>query len=214
LRPVNKIRKIDPINPAPQVIKDAAAIIDRGGVVVIPTRCLYGLAADALNAVAVQRVFAIKKRAIDNPILVLIKSVDELPRMAVDIPLHARRIMEKFWPGLVTIVFEAQNDLPVELTAGTGKIGIRLPGHNIARAIARLTANPITGTSANLSGKAGCARVADLDAAIAEKADLIIDAGPLKGGVGSTLVDVTRNPPIILREGEVSTEDILTAAAS
>jgi L-threonylcarbamoyladenylate synthase len=214
LRIINNKKKIDPLHPDPQVIKDAAAIIDRGGVVIIPTRCLYGLAVDALNAAAVQRVFALKKRALDNPLLVLIKSVDQLPGMAVNIPVHACRIMERFWPGKVTLVFQAQNDLPVELTAGTGKIGIRLPGHDITRAVVRLTANPITGTSANLSGKAGCSRVTDLDPAIAENADLIIDAGPLKGGVGSTIVDVTCNPPIILREGEVSAEDILTVAAS
>lgn len=210
---IDKIYKIDPDNPAPEIIGMAAEIINSGGVVLVPTRCLYGLGADASNAAAIRKVFEIKNRPADNPILVLIKSTDALANLTVDIPGYARRIMNRFWPGKVTIVFRAKNDIPVELTAGTGKIGVRLPAQKIARALVRTCTNPITGTSANLSGHAGCSRVADLETQVAEKLDMILDAGPLKGGLGSTVVDVTSKSPIILREGEVAAGDILKAAA-
>ena len=211
---INTIYELDPNNPAPEVIGMAAGIINSGGVVLVPTRCLYGLGADAFNAAAVHKVFEIKNRPVDNPILVLIKSKEALDSLAVDIPAYARRIMDKFWPGKVTIVFQAKNNVPAELTAGTGKIGVRLPAQPIARSLVRACSNPITGTSANLSGNAGCFRVADLEAEVAKKLDMIIDAGPLKGGVGSTVIDVTHDPPLILREGEVSARDILKAAAT
>ncbi len=207
---INNIYELDPDNPAPDVIGMAAGIINSGGVVLVPTRCLYGLGADAFNVAAVHKVFEIKNRPVDNPILVLIKSKDELDRVAVNIPSYARRIMDKFWPGKVTIVFQAKNDVPAELTARTGKIGVRLPEQKISRALVRACSNPITGTSANLSGNAGCFRVADLEPKVAEKLDLIIDAGPLKGGVGSTVIDVTQESPVILREGEVPAGDILS----
>jgi L-threonylcarbamoyladenylate synthase len=171
---INNMYELDPDNPAPDVIGIAAGIVNSGGVVLVPTRCLYGLGADAFNVAAVHKVFEIKNRPVDNPILVLIKSKDELGR-----------------PGKVTIVFQAKNDVPAELTAGTGKIGVRLPEQKIAVALVRACSNPITGTSANLSGNAGRFRVADLEPKIAEKLDMIIDAGPLKGGVGSTVIDVT-----------------------
>jgi L-threonylcarbamoyladenylate synthase len=207
---INNIIELDPDNPAPEVIGMAAGIINSGGVVLVPTRCLYGLGADAFNAAAVHKVFEIKNRPVNNPILVLIKSTDELDRLAVNIPAYARRIMDKFWPGKVTIVFKAQKDVSALLTAGTGKIGVRLPEQKVARALVRTCSNPITGTSANLSGNAGCFRVADLEPKVAGKLDMIIDAGPLKGGVGSTVIDVTSDALKILREGEVMAEDILS----
>jgi len=210
LHNINNIYELDPHNPAPDVIGRAAGIINSGGVVLVPTRCLYGLGADAFNVAAVHKVFEIKNRPVYNPILVLINSKDELARVAVNIPAYARRIMDKFWPGKVTIVFQAKKDVPALLTAGTGKIGARLPAQKIASALVRACSNPITGTSANLSGNAGCSRVADLEPKVAERLDMIIDAGPLKGGVGSTVIDVTSDSPKILREGEVLTGDILS----
>ena len=211
---IDNIYEVDPDNPAPDVIGMAAWIITSGGVVLIPTRCLYGLGADAFNVAAVHKVFEIKNRPDDNPILVLIKSKVELGRLVVNIPPYAHRIMDEFWPGKVTVVFQAKNDVPAELTAGTGKIGVRLPEQKTARVLVRACSNPITGTSANLSGHAGCFRVADLDPRVAKKLDMIIDAGPLKGGVGSTVIDVTHDPPLILREGEVSARDILKSAVA
>ncbi len=179
-------------------------MIRRGGVVCFPTRCLYGLGADAFDRNAVERVFEIKKRSKAKPLLVLIPDRDVLPAIAQEVSPAAVRIMDKFWPGKVSLVFKAQKRVPDNLTAMTAKIGIRLPGHPVAAALAEKVGRPITGTSANLSGQPGCSRIEDLAAGVLECVDMILDAGPLKGGIGSTLVDVTQNPPLVLREGEVS----------
>lgn len=198
-----KIITVNPTDPDPNVISEAARVIKTGGVISFPTQYLYGLGADALNADAVNRVFGIKHRSYKKPILVLVKSLEDLERIVRSIPPVASRIMEKFWPGRITIIFEAKETLPVNLTAGTGKIGVRLPEHPVAAALVNSIGGPMTGTSANIAGNAGCSRISDLDPRIAEKLDLILDAGPLKGGIGSTVVDVTGEAPRILREGAV-----------
>lgn len=203
------IRKINPKEPEPQIIAEASAVIKKGGVVVFPTRCLYGLAADATNPDAVERIFEVKQRPQHNPIPVLIDSKNQLEKLVEKIPPYAEAIMAAFWPGRVTLVFAARNSLPVRLTAQTGKIGVRLAGHPVAAALAKQSECPISGTSANISGSPGCYRLPDLDAQIAGQVDLILDAGRLQGGVGSTVVDVTEEPPRILREGVVTTDQIL-----
>ena len=183
-------------------------MIRQGGVVVFPTRCLYGLGANAFDASAVKRVSLIKQRPADNPILTLIDSKQRLDELAASIPPTADALMKTFWPGQLTLVFEARKSLPQQLTAGSGKIGVRLPGHPVAYALAKLSDTAITGTSANVSGHPGCHQVKDLDDPIAGQVDLILDGGTLKGGVGSTVIDITQNPPQILREGQVTAEEI------
>jgi L-threonylcarbamoyladenylate synthase len=203
------IRKINPTTPQPEIIAEAAAVIKQGGVIAFPTRCLYGLGADAFNPDAVERMIQIKQRPDDKPILVLIDTRSRLESLVTHIPPAADAIMEAFWPGRVTLVFKARKMLAVQLTAHTGKIGVRLPGHPAASALVKHVKGPLTGTSANLSGRAGCHRAQDLEPKIAGQLDLILDAGSLMGGVGSTIVDVTVDPPRILREGQVTANDIL-----
>ena len=207
------IRKINAKRPAPEIIAEAAEAIKRGGVIAFPTRCLYGLGADAFDPEAVERIFKIKRRAEQNPILVLIDSKQQLDSLVMHIPPAADAIMKAFWPGRVTLIFEARNSLPDELTARTGKIGVRLPGHPAAFSLVKHVKGPITGTSANISGQPGCHRAKDLDSAIAEQLDFILDAGTLLGGLGSTVVDVTVDPPRVLREGQVTAKDILDRVA-
>ena len=202
------IRRIHPENPQPEFILQAAEIVKSGGVVVFPTRCLYGIGTDALRRQAVQRVFAIKQRSEQNPILVLIDHPGQLEQLAKRIPDAAARLMERFWPGRITLLLEARDNLPDNLTAHTGKIGVRMPGHAVALALVRSVSGPITGTSANLSGRPGCHRIDDLDAQIVDQTDLILDAGRLKGGIGSTVVDVTDERLQIIRQGEISAEEI------
>ena len=203
-----KIRKISPIAPEPGLIKEAAAIIKKGGVVVFPTRGLYGLGADALDPDAVEKIIKIKQRPADNPILVLIYSRRQLDSLVKNISPAAAAIMDAFWPGRVTLVFDACDSLSNRLTARSGKIGVRLAGHPVAAALVRQVGRPVTGTSANLSGRPGCHQVQYLDPPVAEQVDLILDAGVLEGGAGSTVVDVTIDPPKILREGQVPVDDI------
>jgi L-threonylcarbamoyladenylate synthase len=203
------IIKIAPANPAPAAINKAAAIVKAGGVIAFPTRCLYGLGADAFNTEAVERIFRIKQRSFHNPILILIDQLNRLDRLVSEVSPVAVRIMDHFWPGRITLVFRAGEAVPSYLTAGTGKIGIRLPDQPVAAALVKALQTPLTGTSANLSGRPGCRRIEDLEFQIAGKLDLILDAGSLKGGRGSTVVDVTAAKPEILREGEISTAEIM-----
>jgi L-threonylcarbamoyladenylate synthase len=203
------IRKINAQKPEPEIIAEAAAVIRQGGVLAFPTRCLYGLGADAFNPAVVERVIHMKQRSEQNPILVLIDAKAQLKSLVKHIPPAADAIMNAFWPGRVTLVFEAHNTLPDQLTARTGKIGVRLPGHPVAFALVKHMKTPLTGTSANISGQPGCYRAQDLDPTIAGQLGLILDAGPLIGGIGSTVVDVTVTPPQILREGAVTTEEVL-----
>ena len=207
------IRKINSQKPEPEIIAEAAAIIKKGGVVVFPTRCLYGLGADALDPHAVEKIIKIKQRPADNPILVLIHCRRQLDSLVANITPKAVAIMDTFWPGRVTLVFEAGDTLSNRLTAHTGKIGVRLAGHPVASALIKQVGSPVTGTSANLSGKPGCRQIQYLDPPIAKRVDLVLDAGMLEGGVGSTVVDVTEDRPQILREGQVTAEQILRILA-
>lgn len=203
-----KTIKVHPQNPQPDFINQAARIIKNGGIAAFPTRYLYGLGADALNPDAVDRIYAIKKRSHRKPISVLIQRQEDLFGLVKNITASALQITNHFWPGDITIILEALDTLPQNLTAGSGKIGIRLPQHPVAVALVKAVQNPITATSANLADQKGCYRIDDLDPLIAERVDIILDAGPLKGGVGSTVVDVTVDPPVILREGAVAAKDI------
>jgi len=205
-----KIHRINPENPDPDMIQEASEIIRKGGVVGFPTRCLYGLGADAFNPDAVDRIFQIKQRPVEKPILILIDSPSQLERLVTHISGFANVIMKRFWPGRVTLVFDASAEVPDTLTAGTGKIGIRLAAHPVAAALARAIQGPITGTSANISGCPGCYQIEDLQPAVTEQLDLILDTGPLRGGRGSTVVDVSGDIPRVLREGAVSKRDILS----
>jgi L-threonylcarbamoyladenylate synthase len=116
--------------------------------------------------------------------------------------------MEAFWPGRLTIVFKARPEVPGNVTAGTGKIGIRIPEHPVAVTLVAALDRPLTGTSANLSGDPGADCIGDLSSKIITGVDLVIDSGKLKGGIGSTVVDVTTTPPTIIREGEVSKDEL------
>ena len=204
-----KVYNINREHPEPEFIQSAGTVIKEGGIIVFPTRCLYGLGADAFKADAVDRVFKIKQRPTQKPILILIEQRVQLERLVSHPSSAAFCIMDYFWPGKVTLVFKAGDAVPRHLTAGTGKIGIRLTGHPVAAALIRSLGRPITGTSANLSGESGCRRLGDLKPQLTRQLDAALDAGPLKGGTGSTVVDVTGDIPRILREGEISATELM-----
>jgi len=204
----DRIRRIDPNRPEAAIIQEAADAIAAGKVVVFPTRCLYGLGADAFDRDAVEKVFALKQRPENKPVLVLIRNRQEVSRLTAGVSEAAGKLMDEIWPGDLTLVFSARPEVPEILTAGTGKIGIRLPGHPVAAALVQTAGRPITGTSANLAGLPGAARIQDLPDEIADHVELILDAGPLKGGVGSIVVDVTVAPPRVLREGTVPASEL------
>ncbi len=203
-----EILSVDPQSPDPEVIRKAATTIKQGGLVVFPTSTFYGIGALAADAKAVDRVFHVKGRDLHKPLLVLIASMTDLSSLVRSIPEGATRLMQAFWPGGITLVFDAADSLPANLTGYTATIGIRLAHHPVASALVKAVGSPITGTSANLSGQAGCAAVADLNPEIGDQVELVLDAGKLTGRKGSTVVDVTVTPPKILREGVITAETI------
>jgi len=193
------------------IIYQAVRIIHNGGVLVYPTRSLYGLGADIFNAKAVRRIYTIKKRPEHKPLSVLVKNRKALDSLVKTVSADAEILIEHFWPGKITLVLEASENVPDYLTAGTGKIGVRCPGHPIASTLVKAVAHPITATSANLSGHAGCAHISQLDASINVSVDMILDGGMLRGGDGSTVVDVTADHLAVLREGTIRKQKILAA---
>jgi L-threonylcarbamoyladenylate synthase len=182
----------------------ARQIILSGGIVAFPTESFYGLAVNASDQDAIGRLFRIKKRLDNMPVLVLIPSLEYLKGYVADVPEIALRLVERFWPGGLTLLFKAGSGISPLLTAGTRKIGVRVSSHPIAAALARAVDSPITGTSANISGKPGCVTAEEVYASLGRGVDLILDGGKTMGGKGSTVLDVTVNPPEILREGIVS----------
>ena len=144
--------KISAIDPEPRVIADAAKVLRVGGLLAFPTTGLYGLGADALNPKAVERIFQIKQRDSNKPILVLVKDESQLDKVAAGASRPAKKMMAAFWPGSLTIILEARPELPEVLTGGTGKIGIRVPRHPVASALVKALDGPMTGTSANSAG--------------------------------------------------------------
>lgn len=203
--------KGDDLKLSSSLIHKAAHKINNGGVVVYPTRSLYGLGADIFDANAVHRVYAIKMRPWNKPLSILVKNMASLETLVKTISADADILIKCFWPGKLTLVLEASSHVPEEITSGTGKVGVRRPEHPAARALVEACRNPITATSANLSGKAGCDHLSRLDASIQSNVDMLLDGGLLRGGLGSTVVDVTGDRPVVLREGSITTQAIHAA---
>ena len=204
----NKIVTVDSKNPEADIIKRSGKIIKNNGVVIFPAQYLYGIAVNALNQKAVKKVFDLKQRSLNNPILILIHDQSQLSDLVQTIPEPAQKLMDAFWPGNLTIVFKAKKSVSRLLTANTAKIGIRIPAQPVAKALVKYLKSPITGTSANLSGQKGCSQINKLDPSIIDHADLVLDAGRLKGGMGTTIVDVTASKINIIRQGKISTQSI------
>ena len=189
-------------------IGKGSGIILSGGLVAFPTESFYGLAVDALNEKAVKRLFLIKKRPPDQPILILLPSIEKLDSYVSRISKVALLLIGKFWPGGLTLVFEAGLQIPALLTGGSGKIGIRLSSHRVAADLAGRAGIAITGTSANVSGTPPCVTADEVQQALGKEVDFILDGGETEGGKGSTVLDVTVTPPQIIREGMISHEQI------
>ena len=181
----------------------AAQTILDGGVIVYPTETIYGLGANALEPKVVDKVYRIKQRPKSNPILVLIPNRLSLEELVSGIPDTAELLMDKFWPGPLTIVFKASPIVSPVLTAGSGKIGIRLSSDGFCRELLGICNIPITSTSANLSGEPNPDSIGIIDKRVLDAVDLVIDAGKLTSQTPSTVVDVTRGNVELLREGAV-----------
>jgi len=191
----------------PSIVK-AVRIMEEGGVVAYPTETFYGLGADIGNSQALEKIYTIKGRDFSKPISIIIGSREDLERFAKEITPAAEILMNRFWPGGITLLFKASQDVPRKLTAKTGKIGIRLSGNPVATLLAQSLSGAITATSANRSGHKECVSVEEVVDCIGENLDAVIDGGRTPGGTGSTIVDTTVDPPVVIREGVISSSAI------
>ena len=200
-------------NPLPAHIEAVAEHLRRGGVAAIPTDTIYGLAANPLDEGAVERVFRLKRRPTGMALPLLIADAADLDRWARDVPDEARRLAERFWPGALTLVLRKATDIPHVATGGLDTVALRAPAHDAPRALARLLGCPVTGTSANRSGRPGLIDADDVRREFEGECCLVLD-GRCDGGVASTLVDLTGAEPRILREGAVSRDELSEVCAS
>jgi L-threonylcarbamoyladenylate synthase len=203
--------KCDPESPDEKALAEAVRILRGGGVVAFPTETFYGLGADARQEAAVEKIFHLKGRNARNPISVIVDDDRAAALLVGEVPPTARVLMHAFWPGPLTMLFDASPLVLPRLTAGTGKIGIRISSHRVARLLAKGIAGPLTATSANLSGQRECSTAEEVLRAFGERLDAVIDGGETAGGLGSTILDVTLSPPLVCREGVVSRAEIMNA---
>lgn len=208
LRVETKILKIDPENIDIEKVRVAAQAIKAGGIVAFPTETVYGLGADTYNPEAVKKVFIAKRRPMDNPLIVHIASIGQLYEVAVKIPPEAEKLARKFWPGPMTLLLWKDPRVPPEVTAGRPTVAVRFPAHPVALAFIRESGVPIAAPSANLAGRPSPTTGEHVIRDLYGRADVIIDSGDTLIGVESTIVDLTRDPPVLLRPGGLPVEDI------
>ena len=192
----------------------AVAALQHGDVVVFPTETLYGLGADALNPVAVEKIFQLKGRDPNNPFPVLVGDFAMLDRLVSNIPALARRLMESFWPGPLTIILPARNDIPRPLVNRSGGIGLRISSAPIATEVVKLLGRPVTATSANPSGREPARTVAEAQNYFSAVIDQFVDGGTLSSRHGSTVIDVGADHIKIIRAGEITGAQIEAASGA
>ena len=188
----------------------AAGIIRRGGLVAIPTETVYGLGANGLDEAAVAGIFAAKGRPQDNPLILHVAEPAEMERFCHSIPESAYALADKFWPGPLTMVLPARDLVPKRTTAGLPTVAVRCPDNDATRAIIRLSGVPIAAPSANLSGKPSTTTAEHVLHDHDGKIDAIVDGGPCRVGVESTIVDLTEERPRLLRPGGITPEQLLS----
>lgn len=191
---------VDPTRPDAAVLAEAVRVLGAGGVVAFPTETFYGLGAAALNRAAVRKVFALKGRPASRPLLVLVDGVEMAERIA-DIPDRARPLIEQHWPGPLTLVFRARSVVPDELTADTGTIGVRWTPHPVAHGLVAALGMPVTAPSANRTDGPPPTSADDVVRDLGPALDLVLDGGATSGGLPSTVLDVTVDPPRLVRAG-------------
>lgn len=192
----------------PNAVRDAAAILRRGGLLGIPTETVYGLGADALNEDAVSRIFLAKGRPQDNPLIIHVPDASWLERYCRDVPPAAYRLAERFWPGPLTIILPRRDIVPLQTTGGLETVGVRCPNHPVTLAIIEAADVPIAAPSGNTSGRPSPTTAAHMIEDMDGRIDGIVDGGPCTVGVESTIIDLTVTPPRLLRPGGLPLESL------
>lgn len=189
-------------------IKQAVEIIKRGGLVAFPTETVYGLGADAFNPLAVARVFEVKGRPYFDPLIVHVADLKNLDQLATKVPTHARELVEKFWPGPLTVVLLKKENVPDIVTAGLPTVAIRMPRHIMTLTLIELAGSPIVGPSANPFGYLSPTSAEHVREQLGDQIDFVLDGGPCEVGIESTIISFSEEEPTLLRPGGVPLEVI------
>ena len=189
----------------PQSHKKAAFVLSEGGVIIYPTETLYGLGALTLNEESIKKLFNTKSRSYGKPIPILVRDKEMLFEF-VEVTQEASRLIDKFLPGPLTLVMRERKNLPDLISAGTGKIAVRISRHPFVRRLFDFISEPLTSTSANISGEENLFEFNEIHETFEDKVDLIVDSGNLPPSKGSTVIDLTVKPPRTVREGDISRE--------
>jgi len=200
--------RVDPQRPDPAAISRAATLLREGGLVAFPTETVYGLGAHALDRAAVRRLFEAKGRPATDPVIVHVDSIDRLVPLVAELPDQARALAQRFWPGPLTFVLRRSPVVPDEVTAGLDTVAVRMPAHPVAHAILAAAAVPVAAPSANLFSRPSPTQAAHVLEDLSGRIDLVVDAGPTMLGIESTVLDLSRDTPTVLRPG-ATTLDML-----
>jgi L-threonylcarbamoyladenylate synthase len=196
---------------AAEALRAASGVISRGGIAAVPTETFYGLCARYDDPAALERLYAIKSRPKNRAIPLVIGDADMLGLVAAAVPGPAHRLITRFWPGPLTLLLDAREDLPQLITAGTGKVAVRVPGTSFALDLARSIGIPLTATSANISGLPPAESAEEVIRHFGDTLDIVIDGGKTPGGLPSTIVEVTGERVRIVRQGKISEGEVLEA---
>jgi len=197
---------VDPHQPDPRTLARAAAVLRDGGLVAFPTETVYGLGAHALDPAAVARIFTAKGRPAHDPLIVHLADPADLPKVAADVPALARGLWERFAPGPLTLVLPRHPAVPAAVTAGKDTVAVRIPAHPVALGLIRAAGVPVAAPSANTFGHTSPTTAQHVLDDLGGAVDVILDAGPTPVGVESTILDLTQDPPVLLRPGGVPRE--------
>ncbi|MBQ5954313.1 MAG: threonylcarbamoyl-AMP synthase [Lachnospiraceae bacterium] len=193
-----------------EIYREAGAIIREGGLVAFPTETVYGLGGNGLSGASSAKIYAAKGRPSDNPLILHIAGMEELPALVSDIPDAAKRLAEAFWPGPMTLIFRKSSLVPPETTGGLDTVAVRMPSHPAAQRFIRAAGVPIAAPSANLSGRPSPTTAKHVREDLDGRIDMILDGGPADIGLESTIIDVTEETPVILRPGYIGREALET----
>ena len=205
---MSQILKIDANDSLKDYTKHICSILADGGVIAFPTDTYYGLGVNPFNIKGIRRIFEIKSRKTDKPLLVLVASETQVSQLAQGRSQEANRLIKTIWPAPLTLIFNAVPELPDILTAGTGKVGIRLPGNEWTRRLIGAVGCPLTATSANRNSETNLRTAEEVEQVFGNEINLIVDPGPAPGGKVSTLVDTTVSPPNLIRPGAITQQEI------
>ena len=200
------IRKVDKHNIDMQIMQEAGEILKKGGLVAFPTETVYGLGANALDEEAAKKTYAAKGRPSDNPLIVHIATLEDLEKVAKNISKDVEALANRFWPGPLTMIFEKTDIVPYGTTGGLDTVAVRMPSDPIARELILAGGGFVSAPSANTSGRPSPTTAEHVSEDLSGKIDMIIDGGSVDIGLESTILDMTVNPPMILRPGAITAE--------